>query len=201
MPDNDATDNGDLPDERSDPIEPAPGQPVKNMDDLVLQGVFNAAFHVTRNEAAALDISQNVYLEVLILSANQLAIIGCLQAYAQTAARNRALNWRRDHGHEFPWEILEGTPQYPKVDPIPDINRWQDLMRQLEKFSDDRKDAFVLYRIFGYSAAEIAAQFGTTPDAILKKVSRVEKRLRRMLNEPPRSESPPPNSTQRKEQK
>ena len=185
MGEKEITDQGFLPDdpERSDPVELVPPRPVLIMAALDLRAVAKVAFNIVDDVDAAEDISKRVYTSMLRLSQSKLESIECLQAYANVAARNTALNWlRARRGREASLEGLDEA-YILQQDPTVQMNDLQDLTRELERLPEDQVRVFVLYWVNGYTAEEVAEVLGITPEAVTKRAARVRNRLKKALEE------------------
>ena len=148
---------------------------VKGLD---LQMIARAAFKIVGDVETAGDISMGIYKDMLDMSPSRLEGIGCLQAYANTCARNEALNWRRDRrGRDIPLESLNEA-EIPHHDPTTQMNDSRDLEQELNRLPKTQYRVVILL-VHGYTAEEVAEQLGITPEAVNKRAARAQKRLKR----------------------
>ena len=109
--------------------------------------------------------------------------------YLIRAARNRTLNLRRKHRYQS--ELLDKhaeriRAQGVSAETLLDI---QLLYRMLDHLPVNQRDAIVLFEILGFSMKEIAEIQNSTEGAVKTRVSRGRKRLRKLLEDKPVSQS------------
>jgi RNA polymerase sigma-70 factor (ECF subfamily) len=85
--------NGDLDDDRTSLVDDEMGS-LADLVDRYGEGIRRTAFHLTRSEAAAQDITQDVFLRVLCNGGFD-PRRGTVKAWLQIVTRNTAIDWIR----------------------------------------------------------------------------------------------------------
>lgn len=124
----------------------------------------------TRNKAVACDITQDVFV-ILWEKREELDPGRSVKAYLYTIARNRSLNYLRDHsnetvGLELPTEstALKTTAKRDSRDRSEKIGK---LMKTwIEDLPERRREAFELSRFEGLDHDEIAGVMNVSPSTV-----------------------------------
>jgi len=199
---------GVLPDapERFDPLmivpaRPVATKPVMSIAELDQNGIFQAANAIVRDRPTAQDISQSVYVRLLNLPPDKLESIGCLQAYAQVAARRLAINEVLGRNRrENKLESFQDPSLYRSDDPALLLSSYEEADRLLKQLPERQQELFILCRIYGFTAEEVASKVDSTTDAVQKAVQRALERLKRVVEGPPQGKSRIRHFFKRKEQ-
>jgi RNA polymerase sigma factor (sigma-70 family) len=196
MSQDDISDEGVFPDDlgRSDsdesrpakPVPIKPAEPVKNIKDLKWEPVYGVALRITRDVQMAEDVAQSVFSNLLALPESARKEIRCLRIYARRAAKNGALNAVRNRRGQAPQPQTTHEPYlHQRNDPaLQSVDR-EEAERLLSCLSDTVRERFILCRIHGYSAEEVAAMVGAEVSAVQKSVSRALECLKKAAAEPP----------------
>lgn len=142
--------------------------------------VFRFAWRMTGSAAAAEDVAQDVFLELLRQPGRFDAARGSLRAFLLGIARNLALKrWRREHR----WEPLEDDdalqgPPAPAID-IADVAGA--VGRAVQALPPFQREVVILAEYEELTLAEIAHAVGTGIGTVKSRLHRARERLRRML--------------------
>ncbi|NVM66897.1 RNA polymerase sigma-70 factor (ECF subfamily) [Mucilaginibacter sp. SG538B] len=146
--------------------------------------VFRHAFKKLRNEEAARDIVQDVFVNLWVKRSTY-AIGPNLGGYLFTAVRNRIFNfWAHEKVESAYWESFIddiGTERYadaPTDHRIRERQLMEYINRQVEAFSPRMREVFELSRKQHLSHREIAEQLNTTEDNVAKQIGNALRILR-----------------------
>jgi RNA polymerase sigma factor (sigma-70 family) len=174
--------------------------PVKRVEDIDHIRLRTFAFRYTRDVPTTFDIVQNVYLKILELSQPERDAIRCLQAWAFRVVRNEALNWLRTRNRHVPADCLENHPA-SDPDPALYVIDTEEARHLLERLHENYRVPFLLCRVYGYSAEEVAEELGLKVDTVWKRVQRAFDLLQQEISGVPSPKSRIRSFFQRKEQK
>ena len=162
-------------------------KPVKDLELIDLGRLRLAAYQITRNIAVAHDIAQNVLTRLLELRREgRLEGIGCLEAFATTAAGNEARNWVRDRSRDESVDRLIQMPAGERFDPAFVVSLRNEIVHTLEGLPHREGVPFILCKVYGYSAEEVAELLGISVEVVWKRVERAFGRLVKAgLRQPP----------------
>lgn len=137
----------------------------------IRKSVLRAAFRVTRNFSASCDIAQDIWASLLAMPKQKLDEIKCMEAYAVSAARNKALNWCRTENlrssvNDTDRLLSENSDPYNLVCTAEEVSQW------LEALPETVRIAFILCRVYGYTAEECAGVLEISAAAVCKRVHR-----------------------------
>ena len=155
---------------------------------LYQPGVYRFLRRLTRNDAVALELSQETWLR-LAEDAPWLRDDTVLRAWLFTVARNLFLSHRR-------WSLLDGSR-------LDELFRWgkgavdertpeataagsqaqRRLEAALERLPLKHREALALVAGEGFAPGEAAAVLGITPEAFRQRLSRARDQLKGMLTE------------------
>lgn len=121
---------------------------------------------VTHDAQSVEDLSQDVYEQLLELSESEIARIESVQAYVRGVCRNHAMDWLRARNRRG--RVVEYTDTcdvYPDGTQSPEVilrrREWLEEVRSaVDRLTERRRSVLVLYRMYGFTATEIAMEMG-----------------------------------------
>jgi RNA polymerase sigma-70 factor (ECF subfamily) len=155
-------------------------------------GVRTLARRLLARNAAAEDLAQDVFVEVL-LKLRQFDGRGSFAGWVRAITVNKCLMhlrspWRRALRWVDPGAV-EGAVELPVATSAGNHDSGVDLERALARLGDTARMVVWLHDVEGYTHAEIGALLGGTPSLSKSQLSRAHLQLREML-EPPGVKTP-----------
>lgn len=157
------------------------------------RGIYNTIYQMTRNEADAADLTQ----EVFVRAYRALPRLQTPEAFASWLYRiavNLSRNWLRDRGRvrveslELPGEDGEEGNTREIADPTGDpavLTQTQDLRERVQKavsgLSEDHRTVVTLHHLEGVSVEEIARIMNCSIGTVKSRLSRARDHLKRKL--------------------
>ena len=145
------------------------------------QVVYRTALGATGNKQDALDIQQDIFLQ-LIDQGNTLDHVSSPEAYLSRMALNEArqrfrTRKRRKHSDDDV-ELLKD----PESDSNPGAQDLQErLLEAMAELQPDDADLLMLWSVHGYTDAQIAEMLGKTRNAVAVALHRAKSRLKELL--------------------
>ena len=158
--------------------------------------VYGLAFRVVGSRAAAEDVLQETFVEVIRKIAN-LRRDSEFTAWLRRIALNKSLMYLRSAWHRKarPWvseEALAATHEPAQVSAIGfshEVQLQVDLERALERLPAITRSVLWLHDVEGYTHQEIAQLMGKTTSFSKSQVARAHQRLQAMLDDDKETES------------
>ena len=148
--------------------------------------VFTLARRLVPQRAAAEDLAQDVFVEVLT-RLHQYEGRGSFAGWVRSIAVNKCLMhlrspWRRGlRWLDAASDEASGASSWPAEVTRGDCDARIDVERALARLPDDARIVVWLHDVEGYTHAEIGAQFGKTPSFSKSQLLRAHEKLRAML--------------------
>jgi RNA polymerase sigma-70 factor (ECF subfamily) len=180
----------------ADWVRRAQGGDVRAFEQLFQQyhrGIYNTIYQMTRNEADAADLTQEVFVRAY-RALPRLQTPEAFTAWLYRIAVNLSRNWLRDRGRvrieslELPGEDGEEGSTREIADPSGDpaaLTQTQDLRERVQKavsgLSPDHRTVVTLHHLEGMSVEEIARVTGCSIGTVKSRLSRARDHLKRKL--------------------
>ena len=157
------------------------------------RGIYNAIYQMTRNEADAADLTQEVFVRAY-RALPRLQTPEAFTSWLYRIAVNLSRNWLRDRGRvrieslEVPVEDGEEASTREIADPTGDpasLVQTQDLQERVQKavagLSPDHRAVVTLHHLQGMPVEEIARVMGCSTGTVKSRLSRARESLKRKL--------------------
>jgi RNA polymerase sigma-70 factor, ECF subfamily len=157
------------------------------------RGIYNTVYQMTRNEADAADLTQEVFIRAY-RALPRLQTPEAFTAWLYRIAVNLSRNWLRDRGRvrveslELPGEDGEESSTREIADPSGDpstLVQTQDLQERVRKavagLSEDHRAVVTLHHLQGMPVEEIAGVMGCSIGTVKSRLSRARDHLKRKL--------------------
>jgi RNA polymerase sigma-70 factor, ECF subfamily len=157
------------------------------------RGIYNTIYQVTRNEADAADLTQEVFVRAY-RALPRLQTPEAFTSWLYRIAVNLSRNWLRDRGRvrieslELPGDDGEGGSTREIADPSGDpaaLTQAQDLRERVQKavegLSPDHRTVVTLHHLEGMPVEEIARVMDCSIGTVKSRLSRARDHLKRKL--------------------
>jgi RNA polymerase sigma-70 factor (ECF subfamily) len=157
------------------------------------RGIYNTIYQVTRNEADAADLTQEVFVRAY-RALPRLQTPEAFTSWLYRIAVNLSRNWLRDRGRvrveslELPGDDGEEGSTREIADPSGDpatLTQTQDLRERVQKavegLSPDHRTVVTLHHLEGMPVEEIAQVMGCSIGTVKSRLSRARDHLKRKL--------------------
>jgi RNA polymerase sigma-70 factor, ECF subfamily len=157
------------------------------------RGIYNTIYQMTRNEADAADLTQEVFVRAY-RALPRLQTPEAFTSWLYRIAVNLSRNWLRDRGRvrveslELPGDDGEEGNTREIADPSGDpasLTQTQDLRERVQKavsgLSEDHRTVVTLHHLEGVSVEEIARIMNCSIGTVKSRLSRARDHLKRKL--------------------
>ena len=157
------------------------------------RGIYNTIYQMTRNEADAADLTQEVFVRAY-RALPRLQTPEAFSSWLYRIAVNLSRNWLRDRGRvrieslELPGDDGEEGNTREIADPTGDpsvLVQTQDLQERVQKavagLSPDHRTVVTLHHLQGMPVEEIARVMGCSIGTVKSRLSRARDHLKRKL--------------------
>ena len=157
------------------------------------RGIYNTIFQMTRNEADAADLTQEVFVRAY-RALPRLQTPEAFTAWLYRIAVNLSRNWLRDKGRvrveslELPGDDGEDGGTREIADPSPDPEaqtQTKDMQERVQRaiagLSPDHRAVVTMHHLQGMSVEEIAGVLDCSIGTVKSRLSRARDNLRRKL--------------------
>jgi RNA polymerase sigma factor (sigma-70 family) len=161
--------------------DPFPADAVKRVADLDWTRLRLIAAKIVRDGPTSVDIVDAARMRLLERTRHDTEPVKSLQAFADVAVRNAALNWVERQKREMSLEDSQEIPDQ-RDDPAVKFDGME-ILRLVKRLPANQRIPFLLSHVYGMDDEEVAAKMDISPAAVRKRIQRAYQFLRSVVSD------------------